>query len=107
MGRQDQDLLGSREGDVVETHAVEVRNAALGLEGRTRIEWLEVPVHLLRCGKLFVQGADNHNGKLEAFGLVDGHDLDVAFGEGLVRVLVLIDAAFVEEAEEAVEKVEA
>ena len=51
--------------------------------------------------------ADDDHRELESFGLVDRHDLDVALGEGLVRVLVLVDAALVEEPQEAVEEMEA
>jgi hypothetical protein len=33
-------------------------------------------------------------------GQVDGHDLDVAFGQGLLRVFVFVDATLVEQAQE-------
>ncbi len=37
---------------------------------------------------------------------MDGHDLHMALGKGLVRILVFVDAAFEQEAQEAVEQVE-
>ncbi len=50
--------------------------------------------------------ADHDHRELESLGLVDGHHLDVALGERLVRVFVLVDAAVVEQPQEAVEEVE-
>ena len=38
---------------------------------------------------------------------MDGHHLHMAFGKRPVRILVLVDAAGVEEAQEAIKKVEA
>ena len=43
--------------------------------------------------------------KLEPLGLMDGHHLNMALREGLVWVFVLVDAAVVQQAQEAVEEV--
>jgi hypothetical protein len=77
-----------------------------GSNGRRCIEPREVAVDLLGAGKLGAQRADDHHRELKPLRLVDCHHLDVALGEGLVRVLVFVDAAVVEQAQKAVEEVE-
>ena len=48
-------LLRPREGDVVQAHPVEQRDAVLGLEGRPVVEGPEVAVDLLRARELRVE----------------------------------------------------
>ena len=103
---EDQHLLRPGEGDVVQAHPVEEGDAVLGLEGRAVVEGPEVAVDLLGARKLRGERADHDHRELQALGLVDGHHLHVALGEGLVGVLVLVDAAVVQQAQEAVEEVE-
>ena len=53
------------------------------------------------------QRSDHDDRELKALGLVNRHDLHVSLRKGLVRVLVLIDPAVVEKAQETVEEVKA
>ena len=71
------------------------------------VEGREVTVDLLGARELCRERADHDHRELESLGLVDGHQLHVALGEGLVRILVLVDAAVVEQSQEAAEEVEA
>ena len=102
-----QDLLRPRECHVVQAHAVEEGDAALGLERRPVVERAEIPVDPLRRGQPGGERADHDHREFESLGLVDGHHLDVARRKGPIRILVLVDAAVVQEAHEAREEVEA
>lgn len=50
MASQDEDLLGPRECDVVEAHAVEFRDPSLGLERFAGVERLEVARRIVLRG---------------------------------------------------------
>jgi hypothetical protein len=69
------------------------------------VEWTEISVDLLGAGELRAEAADHHDWELQTFCLVDCHYLHMPFREGLVRVLVLVDAAVVQRPQEAVEQV--
>ena len=106
-GGQGQHLLGPREGHVVQPHAVELGDPLLRLEGLPVVERPQQPVLLLGRADPGGQRAGDHDRELQPLALVDRHHLDVARGEGPVGVLVLVDASLVEEAQEAVEEVQA
>ena len=107
MGGEHEDLLRPRESDVVQPHPVEQGDAVLRLEGRPVVEGPEVAVDPLGARELRGKRSHHDHRKLEPLGLVDRHHLDVVLGEGLVGILVLVDATVVEQAQEAVEEVEA
>ena len=90
----------------MQPHPVEEGDPVFGLEGRPVVEGPEVAVDLLGARELRAERADHDDRELQPLRLVDGHHLHVALGEGLVRVLVLVDAAVVEQPQEAVEEVE-
>jgi hypothetical protein len=77
----------------------------LRLEGRPAIVGLEVSIHLLGRPHLRVERTDHDYWELQPLCLMDRHHLDVPFGERLVGVLVLIDAAVVKQSEETIEEV--
>ncbi len=56
---------------------------------------------------MLIKGADDNHRKLKPLSLMDGHQLDMPLGEGLVGVFILVDAADVKQPQEAVEKLQA
>ena len=105
--REHQHLLRPRERHIVQPHAVEEGDAVLGLERRPATERAEVAVDLLGSGHPRRERADHDHRELQPLGLMDGHHLYVALGEWPIRILVFVDAAVVEKAQEAVEEMEA
>src|SRR3954470_2053959 len=90
----------------METHAIEGRDPARRLELRAMEEPPKVTVDLLRCRASHVETANHYHRELEPLRLMDGHHLDVTLREGLIRILVFVDPALVEETKEAVEEME-
>jgi hypothetical protein len=61
-------------------------------------------LHLGRA-ELDSEGAHHNHRELQPFRLMNGHHLNMAFGEGLVGVFILVDPTLVEEPQEAMEEV--
>jgi hypothetical protein len=70
------------------------------------IEGGEIAVYLFGAGKLGAERPNHDDRKFEPFRLVDRHDLDMALGEGLVRVLIFVDPAVIEQPQEAIEEMQ-
>ena len=61
------------------------------------VVWPEVVVNLLGAREAGTEATDDYYRELQTLCLVDRHNLYVSPGERLIRILVLVDAAVVEQ----------
>jgi hypothetical protein len=86
-------------------HPIESGDSVSGLKRGPMIKRTQHPINILGRGELNGQRAHHNHREFQALCLVDGHHLDVALWHWFVRVLIFVDAAFIEQTEEAVKEV--
>jgi len=103
-GRKNQHFLRPGKGYIKQPGMIKLRNAVFRLKNTALVVWRKKPVNLFVYTVLLIEGTDHDHRKFQPLRLVNGHNLNISLGYGIIVILIFILSGIKKQIKKAVEE---